>query len=416
MEICQSMAVLPILGYATPMTSPADDVRQQILRSIRRDRLIGSAVRLMNAQSPTGQAGPALDALADLLQNEGFTVDRPEAGHPHAPAVVMRLAGTSPGRTLQFDGHLDTVHLPYVVPRVARDLLSGTGASDMKAGVAAAVEAILALRDSGLLTDGAVLLTAHDLHEAPWGFGQQLDQMISDGILGDAVLIPESLRDHLPVAGRGQACWKVTFRRMGAPVHEVMRPTGEPDVIAAAAEFACRLSRLDQRLAGEGESLAGRASVFIGQVHGGVIYNGFSQDCWLEGTRRWLPGAARDSVEAEFRAIATEIADESDAIVDIDYQLVRDAFTLDQADPLVICFQRAHEATTGHALPIGPKPFVDDGNCFSASAGIAAITHGPKAGGQHTLGEWVSIDDLERVARCYALTALHYCAENAGGS
>ncbi len=159
--------------------------------------------------------------------------------------------------------------------------------------------------------------------------------MIREGIVGDAVLIPESLRDHLPVVGRGQSCWRVTVRRTGAAVHEVMRPRGEPDVIAAAAEFAVRVGLLDRQLVDQGQSLAGRASAVIGQIHGGAIYNGSPQDCWLEGTRRWLPGAAPDAVEMEFREIAAKVAHETKAILDIDYQLVRDAFTLDDADPLV---------------------------------------------------------------------------------
>ena len=167
---------------------------------------------------------------------------------PTAPAVSVRFDSGRPGPTLQFDGHLDTVHLPFVPPRVEDGRLTGSGASDMKAGIAAAVEAVRALRDAGALPAGSVLLTAHDLHEAPWGDGRQLDQMIRDGHLGDAVLLPEPLRDVLPIAGRGSATWKATIRRQGPPVHEVMRPADEPSVIAAAAELVARLGRLDDEL------------------------------------------------------------------------------------------------------------------------------------------------------------------------
>ena len=68
----------------------------------------------------------------------------------------------------------------------------------------------------------------------------------------------------------------------------------------------------------------------------------------------------------------------------------------------------AARSAAGQVLPTGPKPFVDDGNCFWASR-IPAITHGPRAGGPHTIHEWVSIDDLVRVAQVYALTAVAYC-------
>src|SRR5207244_2422735 len=88
---------------------------------------------------------------------------------------------------------------------------------------------------------------------------------------------------------------------------------------------------------------------------------------------------------------------------------VRDAFCLERADPLVTAFQSAYATLAGRPLIEGAKPFVDDGNSFWALARVPAITHGPRAGGQHTVNEWVSIDDLERVAHLYALTAISYC-------
>ena len=316
-------------GVPESLTGTAERLKGHVDRR----RLLAIAERLIAAPSPTGRAGAAADALASLLTEEGFAVDRPEAGHPEAPAVVARLEGARPGRVLQFDGHLDTVHLPFVPPEIDGDRLTGSGSSDMKGGLAAAVEAVLALRNSGALTAGTVLLTAHDLHEAPWGFGQQVDRLITDGCVGDAVLIPEPLCDHLPVAGRGQACWEAVIRRKGPPVHEVMRPPDEPSVIAAGAELVARLGRLDERLAAETDPVAGRASVFVGQIHSGEIYNGFPQTSRLEGTRRWIPGTDRAEVEHAFRGLVAGLAWDTGTSVDLTYQLVRDAFFLDQDDP-----------------------------------------------------------------------------------
>ena len=390
--------------------NPTPALSDRLRHAVSRQRLVDTARKLIEVPSPTGSAGAAADRLAGLLREDGFTVERPEASHPTAPAVVVRLDSGRPCRTLQFNGHLDTVHLPFVAPGQDNGNLTGSGASDMKGGVAAAVEALRVLRDTGALGGGSVLLTAHDLHESPWGAGQQLDRLIQDGCVGDAVLLPEPLCDRLPIAGRGGATWRVTIRRTGPPVHEVMRPADEPSVIAAGAELVARLGKLGERLALKEHPLAGRESVFIGQIHSGEIYNQYPQECWLEGTRRWLAGTSCEEVEAEFRQLVGEVAAQTRTTITTDYRVIRDAFVLDTNDPLVRFFQTAYETISGRPLATGPKPFIDDGNSFWGLKRVPAITHGPRAGGQHTLNEWVSIDDLERIAHLYALTAVLYCA------
>jgi acetylornithine deacetylase/succinyl-diaminopimelate desuccinylase-like protein len=396
------------------------DIRATVERlrpHLDRGRLVETALRLIEVPSRTGEAGAASDRLAEILGSEGFAVERPTGGYEPAPAVAVRFDTGRPGRTIQFNGHLDTVHLPFVAPAVDGDRITGSGASDMKSGVAAAVEALRAIRASGMLSSGSVLLTAHDLHESPWGDGRQLDALIRAGYVGDAVLLPEPLCDRLPVVGRGLAIWRVAVRRPGPAVHEVFRPNGEPSVISAAATLITELDRLNGELtaaqssdSGNPDADPGKPTVFVGQVHAGEIYNQFPEVCRLEGTRRWLPGTDRRHVEHEFRALLEWIGRETGVSIDCDWVFTRDAFSLDRGDPFVTAFQGACSAVSGRPLPAGPKPFVDDGNSFWALAGVPAVTHGPRAGGQHTLDEWVSIDDLERVALVYAATAVSYGA------
>src|SRR5262249_28743899 len=163
----------------------------------------------------------------------------------------------------------------------------------------------------------------------------------------------------------------------------VMRPRDEPSVIAATAELIARLSRLESALATRTHPVCGSASVFIGQVHSGEIFNQFPHESWLDGTRRWLPGEDHHVVEADFRARREQRGDDTGTTVSCEWMMIRDAFALDQEAAVVTAFQECYRASTGSPLASGAKPFVDDGNSFWALASIPAITHGPRAGGQH---------------------------------
>ena len=392
------------------MSHPIDRALVERLRAaVNRDRLTATAVALVEVPSPTCDAGAVSDRLAGILRDDGFEVERPVGGWPAAPAVATRYRAARPGRTLQFDGHLDTVHLPFVPPRVEGGILFGSGAADMKGGVAAMIEALRILKETDSLPAGEILVTAHDLHEAPWGDGGQLNELIRSGYVGDAVLLPEYSCDSIPVIGRGLAVIEVTISRDGEPVHEVFGGIEQPNVIAAGAEVIRRFGQLDQRLAESRHPEAGRESIFVGRAAGGEIYNQSPTRFELAGTRRWLPGRRHADAKAEIDVILASVAQETGTKVVGTFQVVRDAFEIDRTAPFIAAFQSAHSAVTGKTLPFAAKPFVDDGNSFVALGGVTAITHGPRAVGAHTLYEKVPLDELARVAVVYALTAIAFC-------
>lgn len=382
----------------------------QLNSAIQVDRLVDTAVKIIGIPSPTLCAMGAADKLAEILKEDGFKVERPEANWPESPAVLVRYESGQPGKTLQFNGHLDTVHLPFVEPRVEDGKLYGSGASDMKGGVAAMCEALRILRDTGLLKSGQILLTAHDHHEAPWGDGRQVIALIDEGYVGDGVLIPEYLSECLPVLGRGMAILEVSITREGEPVHEVQGGLEQPSVISAGAELIGRFNELDKQLTHLTHPLGTRESIFIGQVNAGEIYNQSPTEFKLQGTRRWLPGTSTDKVEKQFQDILKEVGKKKGIKVEGVFNFLLDPYELNEDHPLLPAFQSAYQAIVGQPLPLGPKPFLDDGNNFIAKKGIPAITHGPAARGAHTVNEEVSIDELKRVALTYALTAVLFCA------
>jgi acetylornithine deacetylase/succinyl-diaminopimelate desuccinylase-like protein len=120
--------------------------------------------RLVAEESVEGSAAIAgcLDIVAARLGGIGATVER--LAFDGVPALVARIGAGDPCRRLTFSGHVDVVPAsggwrspPYrLTERDGR--LCGRGTCDMKAGVAATVEAVRVVAELGLLGDVSVEL------------------------------------------------------------------------------------------------------------------------------------------------------------------------------------------------------------------------------------------------------------------
>jgi acetylornithine deacetylase/succinyl-diaminopimelate desuccinylase-like protein len=120
--------------------------------------------RLVAEESVEGSPAIAacLDIVADRLDGVAASVDRVD--FDGVPALVARVGDGDPAHRLTFSGHVDVVPAaggwsspPFRL--TARDgRLYGRGTCDMKAGVAAAVEAVRVVAELGLLSEVSVEL------------------------------------------------------------------------------------------------------------------------------------------------------------------------------------------------------------------------------------------------------------------
>jgi acetylornithine deacetylase/succinyl-diaminopimelate desuccinylase-like protein len=128
------------------MTSP--DLQDETIEVLQR------LVRF-NTVNPPGNERPAIEYLADYLQNAGFQIEL-LAAEDERPNLVATLNGSGDGTTLMYLGHVDTVladpsewqHDPWSGD-VADGYLWGRGALDMKDQVAAEAVAGAALAEGG---------------------------------------------------------------------------------------------------------------------------------------------------------------------------------------------------------------------------------------------------------------------------
>src|SRR5689334_19358899 len=89
-----------------------------LTRRVDRDRLQRTLMAMLEVPSPSGQERQLSELYAELLRGAGLAVDL-DYEFPQSPNVIGRLGGPRAGRTLQFDGHTDTISQEHPAPYCA---------------------------------------------------------------------------------------------------------------------------------------------------------------------------------------------------------------------------------------------------------------------------------------------------------
>lgn len=386
-------------------------LESELLAAVDAGRLKDLALDLAAIASPTGHSRAVALVYAQRLRDCGLDT-RVHHTFPSSPSVVGRLPGVGGGPTLQFAGHLDTVPIPHAAPAYRDGVLYGRGVADMKGGLAAMAEAARIVRQNGVALKGDMLLTAFGLHEAPGGYGEGLSALIRRGVYGDAAIVCETIGHCLPVAGKGMGIFEFTVRRAGGSIHELSRPTGEPNPIIYAARLVARLEERAAELAARTLPLLGHETIFVGMVQSGDFYNRLPASARIVGTRRHTPDKTFADVRNELGALAAAVQSE-DATgrisIELAFQPVRESFQLDPAEPLVALVRQAHVDLCGAELPLVGMATVADAPILIREAGIPAVYYGPWSDRAHADEEYIPLDELVQATKMYILAALRFC-------
>ncbi len=385
-------------------------MKADLLGQVDAGRLEALTLELTRIRSYTGDTREVAAAYARHLEQIGLEVEVLR-DFPNAPSVVARLRGSSGGRTLELNGHLDTVPVDHPAPYVADGRLYGRGAADMKGGLAAMAEAARVIAESGLRLKGDLLLVAHGLHEAPDGHGEDLSDLVRRGIKGDAVIITEISADVLPVVGLGLSIFDATVRRPGDASHELLTPPGTPHPIRGAVSLVNLMEARHAELARNPIPYVGAESYFLGILHGGDFFNRWTNACRVVGTRRYGPDTAFADVEAELREMVRRVEAETGCSVELALTRVRDGFRVAETEPIVVALREAYRAVAGRELPLVGSRMVGDAPIFIQEGGVPAVYHGPGGTGAHADLESVPIAELVRAAKVYVRTALAYVGQ-----
>ena len=381
---------------------------KEVLKTIDADRLAGNIWRLVSIPSPTGREKQAALAFAGMLAEAGAEVELDES-ISESPNVIGRLRGSGSGKTVQLAGHIDHIHDPHPAPQRKDNIISGRGSADMKGGLAGILEIVRVLKETGCDFPGQLLVTVFGLHEMPWGSRQGLKNLINSGIKGDAAIVAESFDNLAVVAGKGQCVWDIVLRRRGEVCHELVCPPKAADLLGAMQSVLAVLRNTAQKLSrGVDHPLLGSGSLFIGQIHYGDFYNRAPNECRLQGTRRWLPGASFAQMKAEFDDLLNRMPPFEGIARECSCALSGEAYQVDTREPVIQSQIRSYKTVTGKDLEVGGTSVVTDACRLVNLGDVPTAVWGFDTETAHSDHEFVRIDRVCEACRIVLLTVLDY--------
>jgi len=385
--------------------------------------LTRALVRISSVVRP-GEAGATEAAVARhveaWLTQQGFDLEIQEVV-PGRPNVVAWLGEKGSGKSLLLEGHTDVVtegnpaewtHPPFGAD-LADGRIYGRGAADMKSGLAAAMVAATAVKRSGTLLSGRLVVGAlvdeeGDMigvkHLCTTPIGRELD----------AAIICEPEQNELCLEQRGVVWARVAIR--GRMAHGAMPEAGVNPITALGAllQEVPALKRRLRKLCRKSPHLRPPTvtpTIVRAPVQGVEQSNVIPSGARLLLDVRLTPGPDEAAVTREIDTACRQAMARCPGST-IEWAPVngfRLATRVERSEPLVRAMVAGVRRATGRRAVFGGVPGSTDGTILRMQLGIPIVTCGP--GHRlipHQADEYVEVAELVDAAKIYVASALNF--------
>ncbi|QEL23543.1 ArgE/DapE family deacylase [Bosea sp. F3-2] len=416
-------------------------LREKILAAVEAgfDKQVAYTQELVRFGSVRGQEHTVQDFIFRAMKQRGLTMDRfamdraAIAAHPggapfadthsDAPIVVgIHHPRAEKGRSLILQAHVDVVptgpadqwtHPPFD-PVIDGDWMYGRGAADMKAGHAANLACLDALRRIGM-QPAATVYVQSVVEEESTGNGALMTHL--RGYKADAVLIPEPEEEMLVRANTGVIWFQVEVR--GKPMH-VREMASGANAIDAAYRVVGALRELEEELnrekAGRAhfEDIAHPINLNIGKIEGGDWAS--SVPCWCRIDCRigLYPGVSAEELAKRIEACVLSFARGDKFLANNPPRVsfngfYSEGYVLEPGSEAEVALGRAHQASTGKPLKSFMTAGYLDTRVHALYDKIPALCYGPISENIHAFDERVSLASLKRITGTMALFVAEWC-------
>ncbi|MFN8593320.1 MAG: M20/M25/M40 family metallo-hydrolase [Thermomicrobiales bacterium] len=414
-----------------------DERAERILAEIDADKIVALASDLIRIPSFKTEETPLARWSGDWFRERGYEVELQEV-QPGRFQTIARLKGTGGGKSIMFNGHLDIdplslgwKHDPWE-PVVEGDRLYGSGVMNMKGGDAAMISAAEAIRTSGVEIPGDIVITLV-VGELQGGVGTV--HLLEQGLRTDAAIVPEPFGADAVVTTHAGVT-EMAISTIGYSRHITDR-TGIVDAIEQMMK-AIPVIKATRFRPSEFPALPALPLINVGAIIGGrgrehdLKGPNFTSDyCTVIVDVRFPPGQTAATVEEDIRSGLDALAATDPTFkYEIAHPLPASygALTvtmhptdIPREEPLVqTLLTRYREVVGRDPKNVGvslPMSYAGNDTAHLWKAGIPCVLFGPGGGWDLSPDEpdqFISISEMETVAKVMALTALDICSQPAG--
>jgi len=381
------------------------------------DRCVALLQDLVRIKSLSCEEGGVVARIAQGMRDAGWDEVRVD----RLGNVIGRI-GTGP-RVLAFDAHVDTVDVsdptPFPYPPfdavVADGHVWGRGASDMKGGMAAIVEAGRVLKQvgvpEGVTIYGIGTVMEEDCDGLCWNW-----LIEEEGLRPDAVVVTEPTRCVIFRGHRGRMEIEVEVR--GRSAHGSMPHLGD-NAIYKMARIVSEVETMGQRFAED--PFLGKGTVAVSAFRSkSPSLCAVADGATIHLDRRLTVGETLESSVAEVRALpAVQAANAEVRVLDYDVtshtgqrygmQKYYPTWLMPESHPLVQAALTSYDGLYGSPPPVGRWTFSTNGVTICGKHGVPTIGFGPAdERDAHTPVDKCPVADLTKAMAFYAALACEF--------
>ena len=414
---------------------PESPLVAKAVAAVDRDRLVKRVVDFTDIPSPTGGEADMGRAYHEVLGGAGLRATLQSIGDDRYNALGL-LEGAGGGRSLMFNGHLDTSFGNELEDRgmgfrtrgtVVDDAwIYGMGAFNMKSALAAYVAAIEAIQEAGLRLGGDVLIAgvAGEIEKAPvgqfegakyQGYGVGTKHLVTHGGVADGCILGEPTNMKVVAAHCGSSWVKIEIP--GTLVHTAWAKHEDNAIMKSRAVLDALDGWIDDY---RKRSAIGNFSpnVNIAAIDGGWAWRGSRtpDSCSIYVDVRTTPDTKPIEILAEMRALVAGVnAAHPGLEARAELYVSNPGTSIPDDHDLVRHITAAHGAELGRPPEMSMEVWCSDAAHLNRY-GIPTVNYGSagrvRSGGEgwsSEQGEHVHIGDLVDITKVYVRMAAAWC-------